>query len=53
MRAMGSKEIREYLRRIGKRGGRKGGKARQAKLSPEQRRELGRKGARARWGKRK
>jgi hypothetical protein len=33
--------------------GRKGGKKSQAKLTPEQRAELGRKGAAARWAKRK
>lgn len=30
--------------------GRKGGKARASRLSPEQRTEIARKGARARWG---
>jgi hypothetical protein len=33
----------------GRRGGLKGGKARAAKLSPEQRSEIARKAARARW----
>ena len=31
--------------------GKKGGKARQAKLTPEERRELGKKGMASRWGK--
>jgi hypothetical protein len=39
-------------RRGGLKGGHKGGKARQALLTPEQRRELGRRGAEARWGRR-
>ena len=34
---------------LGKLGGLKGGKARAAKLTPEQRREIAMKGARARW----
>lgn len=36
---------------LGRRGGLKGGKARAEKLTPEQRREIGRKAAEARWGK--
>jgi hypothetical protein len=36
---------------LGRRGGLKGGKARMASLTPEQRRRLGLKGARSRWGK--
>jgi len=36
---------------LGRLGGKKGGKARAAKLSPEQRREIAQKAARARWGK--
>ena len=36
---------------LGKLGGLKGGKARAAKLTAEQRREIALKGARARWGK--
>jgi hypothetical protein len=35
---------------LGKLGGVKGGKARAAKLSPEQRREIAQRAARARWG---
>ena len=36
---------------LGRRGGKKGGKARAAKMTPEQRSEAARKAARARWGK--
>jgi len=36
---------------LGKLGGAKGGKARAAKMSPEERRESARKAARARWQK--
>lgn len=36
---------------LGRLGGRKGGKARAAKLTPEQRTEIARKAARSRWGK--
>jgi len=36
---------------LGRLGGLKGGKARSKKLSPEQRREIARKAARARWRK--
>jgi hypothetical protein len=43
--------IREHMRRLGRKGGAKDGKARAAKLSPEQRRESARKAARARWRK--
>lgn len=35
---------------LGRLGGKKGGKARAAKLTPEQRSESARKAARARWG---
>lgn len=35
---------------LGRRGGLKGGKARAAKLTPEQRREIAKKAAAARWG---
>ena len=38
---------------LGRRGGLKGGKARAAKLTPEQKREIAMKAAEARWGKRK
>ena len=36
---------------LGRRGGLKGGKARAAKMTPEERAEAARKAARARWGK--
>jgi hypothetical protein len=36
---------------LGKLGGKKGGPARAAKLTPEQRSEISRKAAKARWGK--
>jgi len=35
---------------LGRLGGQKGGKARAAKLSPEERQAIARKAARARWG---
>ncbi|HEV2887896.1 MAG TPA: hypothetical protein VGX49_13365 [Jatrophihabitans sp.] len=37
---------------LGRRGGLKGGKARAAKLTPEQRAEIARKAARSRWSRR-
>ena len=37
---------------LGRLGGKKGGKARAAKLSPERRREIAKKAAQARWNKR-
>lgn len=36
---------------LGRRGGLKGGKARAAKMTPEQRREAAKKAAVARWGR--
>lgn len=36
---------------LGRLGGKKGGKARAAKLTPEQRRDIARKAAQARWQK--
>jgi len=36
---------------LGRLGGKKGGKARTEKLTPEQRKEIAKKAARARWGK--
>jgi hypothetical protein len=36
---------------LGRKGGLKGGKARAARLTPEQRQEAARKAAQARWGK--
>ena len=38
---------------LGRKGGLKGGKARMSTLTHEQRRQLGLKGARARWGKKR
>jgi len=38
---------------LGRRGGKKGGKARAAALSPERRSEIARKASAARWAKRK
>ena len=37
---------------LGRLGGKKGGKARAAKLTPEQRKEIAKKAAQARWGTR-
>ena len=41
---------KEAARLLGSRGGKKGGKARAEKLSPERRTEIARKAAKARWG---
>jgi hypothetical protein len=38
---------------LGRLGGKKGGKARAEKLTPEQRKEIAQKAARSRWGKTK
>ena len=38
---------------LGRKGGKRGGKARAANLTPEQLSEIGRKGAETRWGKAK
>ena len=46
-------EFREYLAKIGRKGGKKGGPARAAKMTPEERRESARKAVLARWAKRK
>jgi hypothetical protein len=46
-------ELRESARRLGQRGGLKGGKARAEKLTPKERKEIARKAARARWDKRR
>ena len=43
------KDIAEFFRREGAKGGRKGGKARMELLTPEQRKELAQKAAAARW----
>lgn len=44
-------EVRAAFAAYGAQGGRKGGKARAAKLTPKQRTEAARKAARARWAK--
>jgi hypothetical protein len=41
--------IAQYLSKIGKRGGKASGKARMEKLTPEQRSEVARTAAAARW----
>ena len=46
-------EMRELARRLGRRGGLKGGKARAEKLTKEQRSEIARKAAKARWAKKR
>jgi hypothetical protein len=46
-------EMRELARKLGRRGGLKGGKARAEKLTKEQRVEIARKAAKARWAKRR
>lgn len=43
--------ISEYLAKIGRKGGLKGGKARAEKLSPRKRRDIARKAAEKRWSK--
>jgi hypothetical protein len=42
-------EMREYLAKLGKKGGKKGGPARAAAMTPEQRSESARKAVTARW----
>ena len=44
-----SKEALEFFREHGRRGGKKSGKARLEKLTPEQRSRLARNAAKARW----
>ena len=46
-------ELRELARLLGRRGGLKGGKARAAKMTPEERSESARKAAKARWEKKR
>ena len=43
--------ISEYLAKIGRKGGLKGGKARAENLSPRKRRDIARKAAEKRWSK--
>ena len=51
--AMGEQSVKEYLARIGRKGGLKGGKARARKLSADRRSEIARKAAQARWARRR
>jgi hypothetical protein len=44
-------DLSEYMRRIGRKGGKIGGKARLSKLTPEQRSDIARNAAKARWAK--
>ncbi len=46
-------EMRELARKLGRRGGLKGGKARAEKLSSERKSEIARKAAKARWAKKR
>jgi hypothetical protein len=48
---MAEQAVKEYLARIGRKGGLKGGKARAMKLSAQRRLEIARKAAKARWAK--
>jgi hypothetical protein len=43
--------VRNYLSKLGKKGGKKGGKARMDSMTPAQRKALAKKAAAARWGK--
>ena len=45
--------VAQYLAKIGKKGGKASGKARMTKLTPEQRTEVAKTAAAARWGKKK
>lgn len=44
-------ELRVYLAKLGSKGGKKGGPARAAAMTPEQRSESARKAVQARWAK--
>ena len=46
-------ELRELARKLGRRGGLKGGKTRAAKMTPEERSESASKAAKARWDKKR
>jgi len=48
-----SPELRAYFAKLGKKGGGKGGTARAAHMTPEQRSEAARKAVQARWAKKK
>ena len=45
------REFRKYLAKLGRKGGLKGGPARAAKMTPEQRSESARRAVMARWKK--
>lgn len=45
--------VSKYLAEIGRKGGLKGGKVRNEKLTPERRKEIAKKAAKARWEKKK
>jgi hypothetical protein len=45
------REMREYLAKIGAKGGKKGGLVRASRMTPEQRSESAQKAVRARWAK--
>jgi hypothetical protein len=47
------KEMREYLAKIGSKGGKAGGAARAANMTPEERSAASRKAVQARWAKAK
>jgi len=44
-------QLSQYFSKLGKKGGKKGGKARAEKLTAEERKEIARKAAKARWKK--
>ncbi len=46
-------QMRELARKLGRRGGLKGGKARAEKLSDERKSEIARNAAKARWAKKR
>jgi len=46
-------ELREYLAKLGKKGGKKGGPARAARMTAEERTASARKAVMARWAKTK
>jgi hypothetical protein len=48
---MAEQAVKEYLARVGRKGGLKDGKARAMKLSAGRRSEIAREGAKARWAK--
>ena len=47
-----AESVKDYLARIGRKGGLKGGKARAEKLSAKKRREIAQKAAKKRWSER-